>query len=98
MKKKPRGEKTEVTEELHGVPGEVLRREAVTRRGVPAVYRLIRRESGFAVSVECRGTCEEVGCFPGGEADAGLLFDLAVREFVLPGTLADVWRDLHAEG
>ena len=77
---------------------EVLRRNEVTREGVCAVFRLIRREDGFAVSVECRGRSEEVGCFPGGEADARFLFDLAVREFVLPGTLADVWRDLHVGG
>lgn len=74
---------------------EVLQRDEVVRRGVAAVYRLIRRDGAFAVSVECRGRVEEVGAFPGGEADARLLFALAVREFVLPGTLADVWRDLH---
>lgn len=77
---------------------EVLRREEVARQGVAAVFRLIRRGDGFAVSVECRGGREEVGCFPGGEADARRLYDLAVREFVLPGTLADVWRDLHVGG
>ena len=73
---------------------EVLRREEVTRQGVAAVFCLIRREDGFAVSVECRGGREEVGRFPGGEAEARRFFDLAVREFVLPGTLADVRRDL----
>ena len=77
---------------------EIVKREAVGREGVSAVYRLIRRDDGFAVSVECNGEREEVGCFPGGEADAKRLYDLAVREFVLPGTLADVWRDLHTEG
>ena len=77
---------------------EVVKREAVGRKGVFAVYRLIRRDDGFAVSVECNGACEEVGRFPGGEDDAELLYGLAVREFVLPGTLADVWRDLHVEG
>ena len=87
-----------MTADLQSVLGEVLRREEITRRGVAAVYRLIRRENGFVVSVECRDAREEVGCFPGGEADAARLFDLAVREFVLPGTLADVWRDLHVEG
>lgn len=87
-----------MTAEGNGVLDEVLRREAVTRRGVAAVYRLIRRDGSFIVSVECRGACEEVGCFPGGEADAAYLYDLAVREFVLPGTLADVWRDLHVGG
>lgn len=78
--------------------GEVVRRKEVVRKGVSAVYRLFRRDGGFAVSVECRGQAEEVGCFPGGETDAERLFDLAAREFVLPGTLADVWRDLHTEG
>jgi hypothetical protein len=77
---------------------ETVKTERVERRGVVAVYRLIRRDEGFAVAVECRGESEEVGCFPGGEADAERLYDLAAREFVLPGTLADVWRDLHTEG
>jgi len=77
---------------------EIEREESVTRKGVVAVYRLIRRGDGFAVAVECEGQTEEVGCFPGGEADARLLFGIARREFVLPGTLADVWRDLHVEG
>ena len=73
---------------------EVLQREEIVRRGTAAIYRLIRRD-GFSVSVECGGRVEEVSAFPGGEADARLLFSVAVREFVLPGTLADVWRDLH---
>ena len=73
---------------------EVLRREEVARQGVAAVFRLIRRGDGFAVSVECRGKSEDVGGFPGGEAEARRFFELAVREFVLPGTLADVRRDL----
>lgn len=73
---------------------EVLRRDERKREGVGAVFRLIRREDGFAVEVECRGKRERVSRFPGGEADARRLYDLAVREFVLPGTLADVWRDL----
>ena len=77
---------------------EVVKREAVGREGVFAVYRLIRRGERFAVSVDCNGITEEVGCFPGGEADAIRLYELAAREFVLPGTLADVWRDLHVEG
>ena len=77
---------------------ETVRTERVGREGVVAVYRLIKRETGFAVSVECRDEREEVDCFPGGEADAERLFGLAVREFVLPGTLADVWRDLHTQG
>ena len=87
-----------MTESVNTQSLEIVRREAVGREGVFAVYRLIRRETGFAVSVECNGSDEEVGCFPGGEADAKRLYDLAVREFVLPGTLADVWRDLHTEG
>ena len=77
---------------------EVVLREEISREGVRAVYRLLRSESGFVVSVECNGAAEEVGCFPGGEADARRLFGLAADEFVLPGTLADVWRDLHTEG
>ena len=78
--------------------GEIIRRDEVRREGVSAVYRLIRREDGFAVSVECDGQSETVGCFPGGLPDARILYDLAVRELILPGTLADVWQDLHAEG
>ena len=74
---------------------EVLRREEITREGAAAIFRLIRRDGGFSVSVECGGRVEEISAFPGGEADARLLFSVAVREFVLPGTLADVWRDLH---
>lgn len=77
---------------------EVVRQKEVAREGVVAEYRLIRRENGCAVSVECRGQSEEVCCFPGGESDAVRLYDLAVRAFVLPGTLSDVWRDLHTEG
>ena len=75
----------------------VLREEA-RREGVSAVYRLIRRDGGFVVSVECGGRIEEVGRFPGGEADALFLYELALREFVLPGTLSDVWSDLHVGG
>lgn len=78
--------------------GEIIRRDEVRREGVSVVYRLIRRENGFAVSVECDGQSETVGCFPGGLPDARILYDLAVRELILPGTLADVWQDLHAEG
>ena len=77
---------------------EVVKRDEVAREGVSAVYRLIRRGEGFTVSVECNGQSEEVSAFPGGEADARRLYGLAVSEFVLPGTLSDVWRDLHAEG
>ena len=80
------------------ITAETVRIEQVVRGGVVAVYRLIKRETGFAVSVECRGECEEADCFPGGEADSERLFGLAVHEFVLPGTLADVWRDLHTQG
>lgn len=78
--------------------GEIIRRDEVARDGVSAVYRLIRQENGFAVSVECKGRSETVGCFPGGLSDAQILYELAVRETILPGTLADVWRDLHTEG
>ena len=78
--------------------GEIIRRDEVRREGVSAVYRLIRQENGYAVSVECNGRSETVGCFPAGKTDAELLYGLAVREMILPGTLADVWRDLHAEG
>lgn len=74
---------------------EILRREEVARQGIAAVFRLIRRGDGYAVSVECRDGREEVGGFSGGETEARRFFDLAVREFVLPGTLADVLRDLR---
>ena len=77
---------------------EIVRRDEVAREGVTAVYRLIRDGERFTVSVECGGQTEEVSAFPGGETDARRLYDLAVREFVLPGTLADVWQDLHTEG
>ena len=77
---------------------EIVRRDEVTREGVPAIYRLVRDGEGFTVSVECDGQTEAVSAFPCGEADAKRLYDLAVSEFVLPGTLSDVWRDLHVEG
>ena len=78
--------------------GEIVSRDEVSREGTAAVYRLIRDGERFTVSVECGGQTEEVSAFPGGETDARRLYDLAVREFVLPGTLADVWQDLHTEG
>lgn len=77
---------------------EIVRRDEAAREGVSAVYRLIRDGAGFTVSVECGGQSEEVSAFPGGEADARRLYAIAVKEFVLPGTLADVWRDLHTMG
>ena len=77
---------------------EIVKRDEVSREGVSAVYRLIRDGDRFTVSVECGGQSEEVSAFPGGEDDARRLYAIAVKEFVLPGTLADVWRDLHVEG
>lgn len=77
---------------------EIVRRDEVSREGAAAVYRLIRDGARFTVSVECGGQTEEVSAFPCGEEDAKRLYEIAVREFVLPGTLADVWQDLHTEG
>ena len=77
---------------------ETVRRETREEGGITADYRLVRRDGGYAIIAETARLCEEVDCFPGGLGEAERFFELIVREFVLPGTVGDVWRDLHVGG
>ena len=77
---------------------EIVRREVRERDGVIAEYRLVRREESYAILAETGRFCEEIDRVPGGRAEAERFFNLIVRELVLPGTIGDVWQDLHTCG
>ena len=77
---------------------ETVRHETREEGGIRAEYRLVKRDGGYAILAETARLCEEIDCFPGGLGEAERFFELVVREFVLPGTVGDVWRDLHVGG
>ena len=73
---------------------ETVRHETREEDGVRADYRLVQRDGGWAIVAETARVCEEVDRIPGDDSDVKRLFELVVREFVLPGTIGDVCREL----